>query len=177
MPPDGAYPAGYEDRIRLRDGRELFLRPILQTDGDLLLDLFNRLSPESIRMRFLRQIRFLPEDMLYQFTHVNYDSEFALVGVVREGEKDAIVAVGRYAFDPEANATDFGVVVRDDWQNNGLGRLLLSRIIAIGREHGISRFATVIAPENRTIMKMITELGYDVKSSFSDGAYIFELFV
>lgn len=177
MPPDGAYPARYEGRIKLRDGRELFLRPILPTDGELLLDLFNRLSPESIRMRFLRQIRFLPEDMLFQFTHVNYDSEFALVAVVREDEKDAIIAVGRYAFDPDANATDFGVVVRDDWQNNGLGMLLLRKIIAIGKEHGISRFATVIAPENRTIMKMITELGYDVKSSFSEGAYMFELLV
>ena len=38
------YPAQYESRLTLKNGREVFLRPVLQTDGDLLVDLFNKLS-------------------------------------------------------------------------------------------------------------------------------------
>ena len=40
------YPAQYESLLKLKDGREVFLRPVLQTDGDLLVALFNKLSLE-----------------------------------------------------------------------------------------------------------------------------------
>ncbi len=41
------YPSQYESRITLKGGREVFLRPVLETDAPLLVDLFNKLSPES----------------------------------------------------------------------------------------------------------------------------------
>jgi acetyltransferase len=185
------YPAQYESRLKLKDGREVFLRPVLQTDGDLLVDLFNKLSIESIRLRFMRLLRAMPEDMLFQFTHVNYDTEFALVAVIREyglpigglkekllaAHKDAIIAVGRYAFDPQANATDFAVAVRDDWQNNGLGKLLLGKIFAIGKEHGISRFVSVISPQNNIIRQTLGGFGYEVKYSWQSGVFQVEILV
>jgi GNAT superfamily N-acetyltransferase len=171
------YPAQYESRLKLKDGREVFLRPVLQTDGDLLVDLFNKLSLKSVRLRFLRLFRAMPDDMLFQFTHVNYDTEFALVAVIREDGKDAIIAVGRYAFDPQANATDFAVAVRDDWQNNGLGKLLLGKIFAIGKEHGISRFVSVISPENNIIKQTLGALGYEVKYSWQSGVFRVEILV
>ena len=185
------YPAQYESRLKLKDGREVFLRPVLQTDGDLLVDLFNKLSRESIRLRFMRLLRAMPEDMLFQFTHVNYDTEFALVAVVREyglpmggmkekllgSHKEAIIGVGRYAFDPQANATDFAVAVRDDWQNNGLGKLLLGKIFAIGKEHGISRFVSVISSQNNIIRQTLGGLGYEVKYSWQSGVFQVEILV
>jgi acetyltransferase len=185
------YPAQYESRLTLKNGREVFLRPVLQTDGELLIDLFNKLSRESIRLRFMRLLQAMPEDMLFQFTHVNYDTEFALVAVVREyglpfggprenllgAHKDAIIAVGRYAFDSQANAADFAIAVRDDWQNNGLGKLLLGKIFAIGKEHGISRFVSVISPQNNIIRKTLGGLGYEVKYSWQSGVFQVEILV
>jgi GNAT superfamily N-acetyltransferase len=35
---------------------------------------------------------------------------------------------------------ELAVAVRDDWQGNGLGSILLIRVIKVGREHGYSRF-------------------------------------
>jgi len=185
------YPAQYESRLKLKDGGEVFLRPVLQTDGDLLVDLFNKLSVESIRLRFMRLLPALPEDMLFQFTHVNYDTEFALVAVIPEyglpigGEKEkqlgahkeAIIAVARYASDPKINATDFAVAVRDDWQNKGLGKLLLGKLFAIGKEHGISRFVSVISPENNIIKQTLAGLGYEVRYSWQDSVFQVEVLV
>lgn len=179
------YPAQYESRLKLKDGREVFVRPVLQTDRDLLVDLFNKLSVESIRLRFMRLLPALPEEMLFQFTHVNYDTEFALVAVIPEyglplggpkekllgTHKEGIIAVARYAFDPQANGTDFAVAVRDDWQNRGLGKLLLGKLFAIGKEHGISRFVSVISPQNNIIRQTLAGLGYEVTYSWQDGIF------
>ena len=160
-----AYPAKYESSFRLKDSRCVFLRPIRSTDGDLLRDLFHRLSPESVQKRFMTLLRDLPEDMLFRFTHVDYQKYFALVAIVRDEGKDSIVAVGRYGLDPQENATDFAVVVRDDYQGNGLGSYLLRKILEIGRGNGIARFATLIDVENRVMKSILGRLSYKVRFS------------
>jgi acetyltransferase len=90
-----SYPVQYERRFKLRNGKDVFVRPILRTDGPLLLDLFHKISQESLHLRFLRRLHDLPEDMLHRFTSVNYDSEFALVAIVQEEGRDVLIAATR----------------------------------------------------------------------------------
>jgi len=169
------YLTQYESRLTLKNGREIFVRPIMQTDEHLIVNLFERLSPHSIYMRFLRGLPALPEDMLYRFTHINYTSEFALAGIIKEDGKDAIIAVARYAYTPHDNITDLAVAVRDDWQHFGLGKSLLKKIVEIGKEHGIYRFGGMIDPQNKLIMQILLELGYNVKYSLKSGFFQVEI--
>ena len=163
------YPAKYESWLTLKDGREIFLRPIMPTDEHLVIDLFNRLSSQSIYLRFLRQLHDLPCEMLYQFTHVNYNSEFALVGMTQEDDGDAIIAIARYGYTPQDNTTDLAIAVRDDWQHSGFGKSLLKRIVEIGKEHDIHQFSGMIDPQNRIIKQILLELGYDVNYTLRNG--------
>jgi acetyltransferase len=171
------YPAQYESRLTLKNGREVFLRPILQSDEYLIVDLLNKLSADSIYLRFLRPVSVLPEELLFQLTHINYASNFALVAVIEEDEKDSIIAVARYGYDPEGRVTDFAIVVRDDWQHYGLGKFLLKKIFAIGKEQGVSRFVSIIDSTNNTMKQTLRQLGYTVKYSYRGGATQVEILV
>jgi acetyltransferase len=171
------YPGQYERRLTLKNGREVFLRPILQTDEHLLVDLLNKLSSDSLYLRFLRPVKILPEELLFQFTHINYSSNFALVAVIQEDGKDSIIAVARYGYDPEENVTDFAIVVRDDWQHYGLGKFLLTKIFTIGKEHGISRFVSIVDSTNHTMKHLLRDLGYTVKYFYKKGSTQVEVFV
>lgn len=171
------YPTQYESRLTLKNEREIFLRPIRETDGPLIVDLFNKLSAHSIYLRFLRRLESLPEDLLYQFTHINYDSEFALAGIIEEDNQDAIIAIARYAYTPHDQITDLAVAVRDDWQHFGLGKSLLKKIIEIGKEHGIYRFGGMIDPQNKIIRRILLELGYQVNYTLKNGFYQVEILV
>lgn len=164
------YPSQYESWLTLKNGRKVFLRPVLQTDKELLVDLFDKMSPKSRYLRFMSNISALPEELLYHFTHVDYASEFALVGIAAEQGKDAIIAVGRYSLG-EDKAADLGVAVRDDWQHMGIGRFLLAKIIEIGKEHGISRYSSMMEYNNDIMKKTIGELGLEVTYRFRDGVY------
>jgi acetyltransferase len=172
--PDG-YPAHHESRYTLRNGSEVFVRPILPSDGHLLVDLFNRISPQSRYYRFLSNMPALTEQMLHRFTHVDYDKEFALVALVKEDGVDTIIAVGRYSLEPPEEIADLAVTVRDDWQHFGLGKALLGKIIAIGKEHGIPRFGSMLAPQNTVIRRILVELGYEVKFSLHNGFFQVEI--
>lgn len=171
------YPAQYESRFTLKDGREVSLRPILQTDEHLIIDLLNKLSADSIYLRFLRPIKTLPEELLFQLTHINYKSNFALVALIQEDGKDSIIAVARYGYNSEDNATDFAIVVRDDWQHCGLGAFLLTKIFTIGKEHGVSRFVSLIDSKNHTMKRILRNIGYRVKYSFKTGFTQVQVFV
>ncbi|HOS38419.1 MAG TPA: GNAT family N-acetyltransferase [Spirochaetota bacterium] len=170
-----AHPSSCEFRLTLGDGRAVFVRPIAPNDAPLLVDLFNRLSPQSIYLRFLSRLSGLPADMLHHFTHVDYDREFALAAVVAETGGDAVVAVSRYSHDPASGIADLAVAVRDDWQHHGLGREMLARIVAIGREHGYDRYGSMMDPDNTAIRALLHELGYRVKYTPRDGYFDVEI--
>jgi len=168
--PEG-YPSRYEGLITLKDGRSVFTRPILNSDESLLEGLFERLSPQSRYQRFLATLKSLSEEMLYNFTHVDYESRCAIVAVIEEEGKEAIIAVARYGYDPVEKMTDVAVAVRDDWQQLGLGKQLLKKIIQIGKDHGMSCFSAVADPQNLVIKHIFAELDCDVKF-ISGGGYV-----
>jgi acetyltransferase len=171
------YPDQYESRLRLMNGREIFIRPIRSTDESFILDLFDKLGSDSIYMRFLSPLSVLPEDLLFRSTHIDYHANFALVAVIREDGKDSFIASARYGYDSGENLTDFAIVVRDDWQGMGLGKLLLVKIFDIGKEHCIHRFVSIIDSANHVMKHIVRNLGYTVKYSYGTGATKVEIFV
>lgn len=62
--------------------------------------------------------------------------------LIEADDQNEIIVVARYTHDPDEQIADLGIAVRDNWQNLGIGKLLLSKIIIIGKEHSISRFST-----------------------------------
>lgn len=171
------YPAQYEGRITLHSGKVVSIRPVLRTDEHLIVDLLNKLSPDSVYLRFLRPVKTLPEELLYHLTHLDYQKNFALAAVIQEDGKDAIIAVARYGYDPEEQATDFAIVVRDDWQHRGLGKFLLARIFTIGREHGIFRYVSIVDSTNHVMKRILRELGFTVTYSYKKGSTQVEVLV
>jgi len=157
------YPSRYEMSVNLRDGTEVFLRPVKERDGPLLLELFKNLSPSSVYLRFLSLLQGLPDELVRQFTHVDYKKSFGLVALSNIENSGAIIGVARYAYDSERELPELAVVVRDDWQGKGLGSILLSRVINIGRENGFSRFEAMIDPQNQIIMNIFRKIGVDYK--------------
>ncbi len=173
---DELYPSQYEEWITLKDGNRVFLRPVKTTDGDLLQELFRKLSPFSIRLRFLSPLESLPENILYQFTHLDYKKNFGLAALTDIENSGPIIGVGRYAYDSQSEKPELAVAVRDDWQGKGLGTILFMRVIKIGVENGYPCFGAVVDPQNRTMMNIFRRSGYPYKISSGElGAYIIEI--
>jgi acetyltransferase len=160
----------------MKDGRKVIIRPLEKTDGPLLLELFGGLSPRTKYFRFLRQLRSLPEDMLYRFTHLDYPRECALAAVPEEQGIERIVAVARYGL-AETETADLAITVLDSWQSAGLGSFLLKSIIAIGRQNGITHYSSMIDPGNFVIKYILLKLGYAVTYHLKDNAWYVEITV
>jgi acetyltransferase len=154
------YPNQYTAPFRLRDGREVLVRPIRPEDEPLIVALHAGHSEHTLRMRFFGLVKTLSRDTLIRLCHLDYDREMALTAVLREGSESRLLGVARYYLHPDAGAAEFAVVVSDAYQRQGLGRHLMQRLIGIARERGVQRLVGQVLTENRPMLRLLRSLGF-----------------
>ena len=135
------------DRVMLRDGSQVLIRPVRRTDAPLLADGFDRLSVRSRWMRFLTAKTELSPAELRYLTDLDHHDHEALGALDdRDGRGVGIARFIRDATDP--HAADLAVTIVDDWQGRGLGAELLARLSDRARQEGIHRFTALVAADN-----------------------------
>ena len=68
--------------------------------------------------------------------------------------------VARYARTADPATCEVAVVVLDDWQDQGLGTLLLRRLIDAARRHGLKRMLSLDFAANREMDLLARALGF-----------------
>ena len=170
QPADGVYPEYWEADVVLRDGGTAHLRPIHPSDADAVQAFHVGQSQKSIYMRFFAFKSKLSAKELKRFTEVDYKDRVALV-ITIGGE---IMGIGRYdrLDDPEEAEVAFNIA--DAHQGRGIGSILLEHLAAAARENGIRKFSAEVLPENRKMLMVFSDAGYDVKRHFDDGVVSLE---
>ena len=143
------YPKELEDTIRLDDGRELILRPVLPEDEPAFQRALAKLTPEEIRLRFFTPLKALTHMQAARFTQIDYDREMALVlAEPTMPGKAEVFGVVRITADPDNERAEYAIIVRHDMTGKGLGLLLMRRIIDYARQRGIGEIFGDVLREN-----------------------------
>lgn len=176
---DHQYPPEYEEWITLKDGSIVFLRPIKPTDGPLILDIFQKLSAETVYFRFLTHLDRLQPELLKHLVKIDYQTHFTLVAVIEESGMESIIGTCRYMTSTKTDHAELTVVVRDDWQKRGLGKIMASRVVNIAKIKGIASIEILFDYRNEGIKRLFTSLGYPVmhESSIIDIADRMEIHI
>jgi len=163
------YPWEWEADVLLRDGSLARLRPIRPDDASLLVEFYDRVSPESKYLRFFAPYPRLSEADVTRFTQVDYVDRVALIVLIGE----QMVGVGRYdrAADEEA---EVAFLIEDAHQGRGIAQLLLEHLAEAARERGIKKFVAEVLPENRRMASVFAEAGYRVSKGVADGVLYVE---
>ena len=104
---------------------------------------------------------------------MDYQTRMALVATLDQGGEAQIVAVARYAVIPTAGPglAETAIVVEDRYQGLGLGTILLKRLVAYARRHGISTLLAMVRQENARITRFIRHSGLPVESRVKFGVW------
>ena len=163
MPPE---PDAWDFDVVLADGGTVHLRRIRTDDDAKLLGLYERLSGESLYLRFFSPVSAPTAAQLEYLTDVDGERRFALVAELG----DDLVAVARYDRTPGTTEAEVAFTVQDDQQGRGLGTILLEHLASAARTHGITCFVASTLPHNRRMLDVFLGAGFAVDRSFSDGA-------
>jgi acetyltransferase len=155
------YPSELEETVHLADGRDILLRPILPEDEPALKAMFEKLSPEEVRLRFFLPMKTLSHVMAARFTQIDYDREMALVLTNRgvPGQVD-IFGVVRISADPDNETAEYAIVIVGELTGMGLGVMLMRRIIGYAEERGIGEIYGDVLRENKTMLRLCEALGF-----------------
>jgi GNAT superfamily N-acetyltransferase len=146
------------EKVALRDGRTVVLRPIDPSDAERLIDLHNHLSFESQYFRFFGpKPQLTPAEAEY-LANVDFHRRFAIVAEVDGHE---IIGVGRFDVN-EPGIAEAAVVVRDDYQHVGLGTALLQRMREVARGAGLKSFTAEVLAENNRMLDLLQSNGLEV---------------
>jgi acetyltransferase len=154
------YPMELEEDVQVH-GRRLHLRAIRPEDFAQHKRLLSRCSPEDLHSRFLSTFRELPDAEIARLTQIDYDREMALIVEQSDGEGAAeTLGVARVSADPDNLEAEFAILVRSDCKRQGIGRLLLGRLIGYCRDRGISRLTSSVSSGNASMLGLGAALGF-----------------
>ncbi|MBB4855141.1 CRP-like cAMP-binding protein [Mycobacteroides chelonae] len=137
--------------VRLRDGTEFHLRPLLPGDSQRLA----RLSPRTVYRRFLgvpskRMITYLFE--------LDYLDHFAWA--LTDGPDGLVVADARFIRHlDEPDSAELAFTVGDDYQGRGIGTLLMEALAVSAHADGVRRFTASVLADNYAMRNILNRYG------------------
>jgi len=149
------------ERINLSDGRSVLVRPVCRGDGDLEKSLIEGLSPESRRDRFIGGSCKATEKLIELLTDNDHQHHEAFIAVDDSGDYPRAVGVANFALDEGGHACECAVIVSDDWQHQGLGRVLLQHLIDTARNRGCDSIYSIEAADNRRVNSFARAMGFE----------------
>lgn len=158
--------------VETKDGRMLTIRHVSTADAPLLAELLGSLSPESRYMRFFTP-RGIPDERLWseaiRLADIDPRMHVALLATATEDGREWAVAEARLIRDDDNHAeAEVAIMVRDEWQQQGIGQALFDLLVQVALVQGLHRLYAIALRENRGMRHLIQKLGLP-STSRSDG--------
>jgi len=168
------YPIQYVSDEETPDGARVRVRPIRPEDEPLMVRFHATLSEESVYMRYFHMMKLdqrTAHERLTRICFIDYDREMALVAEHTDpetGERE-IMGVARLSRNGAAPAeAEFSVLVSDRFQRQGVGTLLVERLLEVGRAENLQRITAEILLDNRPMQRISKRLGFRLRRDTED---------
>jgi acetyl coenzyme A synthetase (ADP forming)-like protein len=158
------YPTQWESDVVLTDGGTVRVRPVRADDEPRVLALYERLSDESVYLRFFSPVPRPTAVQLERLTNVDFHDRMVLVAELG----DEIVAIARYDRCGDGEA-EVAFTVDDNQQGRGLATLLLEHLAVVARGNGIHVFIADTLSDNQKMLSVFAAAGWVSERHFDQG--------
>lgn len=155
--------------LTTHSGRSFRLRQAQPSDLPLLRELASLLSSDTRRLRWFIP---LPPELIAQQWRQQLLSEPSQLLVVAETRAipPQLIAVAQLALSATQPASaEIAIVVRDDYQRDGVGHSLCQFIAPLAQARGLRRLTATMLSDNRAIIPLLRSLGASYRTASRDG--------
>lgn len=167
----GRYPDELETSRTTRTGLKVLLRPVKISDEPLIRDLFYSLSEDSIYQRFLAAKRDMPHEMRQSFVAIDYAKKMVILAAFEKDGKETVAGLGQYDINRDMYTADVALLVRDEYQNQGVGAELLSYITYLAKKQGLLGFTAEVLVGNDPVLRLFDKAGFLVDKKNDSGVF------
>ena len=121
-------------------------------------------------------MRELQRSQLARLTQIDYDREMAFIATSeRECGRFETLGVARAIADPDNIAAEFAIIVRSDIKGQGLGPILLNKLIDYCRSRGTKELVGEALADNQRVIGLARRCGFVVRPSPEAGTEVLGL--
>ncbi len=154
----------------LRDGRGVRVRPMSGSDDTEILQAFGCLSADARYMRFMRVVREVDKDRLRKTLASFPECGFGIVATVPADDGFDIVGSAILVIDMNPSICEFAITILPEYGGAGLGRTLLSTLIATAKRRGLKEMEGFVLAVNHPMLKLASGLGFSIVRDPDDGS-------
>ncbi len=173
------YPIHLVRPWRMKDGKEVVIRPIRPEDEPMMIEFHEKLSERSVYLRYFQPLKLTQRtahERLTRACFIDYNREMALVAESQnEAGEPEILAVGRLSKLHGRDEAELAAVATDTAQHKGLGTELYSRLIEFARDEKLKLVVSNMLPENREMRALCVKHGFKMFASLEDNMIRAEL--
>jgi len=152
----------------LTDGTTIEIRPARPDDLGAVRDMHEKLSPDSLYLRFFSMSPSAAEREARRLCREPAPDHAALLALL-DGE---LIGCGSYECDdPPSQSAEVALTVADDMHNRGVGTLLLEHLISLARSRGLHAFTAETLSENALMLRVFADAGLQAHRALADGVY------
>jgi len=134
-------------------------------------DFFYALSNDSMYRRFMSVRMDMPHERLQEFGVVDYANRMMILAIVEGDSKETITAIGQYEINEKMHTAEVALVVKDKYQNMGVGHDLLTYLTRLARRRGLLGFTDEVLVENKPMINLFKNKGFDTEKRSEDGVH------
>lgn len=163
------YPHNTEEHITLKNKKKLHIRPVRPEDATLIQTFVTNQSEQHRYLRFMSKLKELPLPLLFRLSYLDYQREFALI---IHNDENQILAYSNYTADKKTNSCEFGIIIADNLHKQGIGTLLMERLIKQARQQQYQYMHAEILHENKAMKHLVKKFGFNITTHPHDSHLI-----
>lgn len=147
-----------------RSGVALKVRPASPSDEQALEAMFEAVSPEDRRFRFLSAPDHVGKAQLDPLTHVDHWRTENFLAF----EGDVLVATAMLACDADMRNGEVAISIREDHKGRGIGWTLLEHVAREAKRRGVKILQSIESRNNHQAIELEREMGFTARTLDED---------
>jgi len=157
------YPKDQEEKILMKDGSEVLVRPVRPEDEDMYHAFFDTVPQNDLRLRFFAPVKAFSHAFLARLTQIDYARAYA-VAAIKTDTHEMLGGV-RLMMDADLTEGEYAILLGPKAKGQGLGWTLMKMMIEHGRRLGLHKIEGQVLTENQPMLKMCKALGFKQRES------------
>lgn len=164
------YPKELESDYTMPNGKKVVLRPIRHEDEPQHQAFDKSLTADDRYKRYFgARSRFTHFEMA-MLTQIDYEREMAFIAsAIDENGKPETLGVVRAIFNDDKSEAEFAISVRSDLKGQGLGKVLMLKIIKYCKKLGFKNMIGFTMPTNTGMINLAKYCGFTVEMDYHEG--------
>ena len=152
---------GLKKNGKLKNGTEIFLRPMVKTDREQLGYFFAQLTPSVLQ--YVRNDVTNPKVIDRWFDQLDYDHVFPLLAI-KEDKIVANASLHRVTHGWRKHLATIRIVVEPEFHGKGLGTLMINELVDLSLEFGIEKLMVEFPLKAHGALAMFKKAGFSPRA-------------